>query len=119
MADFDGLISPAGSWMDIPQLSVMAIAIGGIGGCMNAQAVAIAARLELLRGRSVHGDQFPGIDPTGATDSTAGFVAAKITLPTTGVSSACALERMFSQILMLIGTALSLKGRHLAMVTLR
>ncbi|GAA5234485.1 DUF2158 domain-containing protein [Verticiella sediminum] len=47
--DFDGSINPLGAWADIPQLSTQARALGGAGGPMNAQAVALAARLNLLR----------------------------------------------------------------------
>lgn len=48
MPDFDGNIEPAAEWADIPRLSTTAIALGGEFGAMNAQAVAIAKRLNFL-----------------------------------------------------------------------
>lgn len=48
MSDFDGVINPAASWPDVPQLSTDAVAIGGPGGVMNAQAVALVARTKQL-----------------------------------------------------------------------
>lgn len=47
--DFDGVIAPQPAWADIPQLSTQAIAMGGEGGSMNAQAVALAARIAYLQ----------------------------------------------------------------------
>lgn len=67
MADFDGNINPPeAEWADIPQLSTQAKALGGAGGPMNAQAVAIAKRMNALRG--VGGSQFVGYDNSTAQD---------------------------------------------------
>lgn len=49
MPDFEGNLTPAAGWNDIPQLSAVARALGGAGGPMNAQALALAARSEFLR----------------------------------------------------------------------
>ena len=48
MANFDGIIDPASGWPDVPQLSTDALILGGADGPMNAQAVAIVARLKHL-----------------------------------------------------------------------
>lgn len=48
MADFDGIIDPVAEWGDIPQLSNEAIALGGEGGAMNAQALALTKRIVYL-----------------------------------------------------------------------
>lgn len=74
MADFDGIIDPAAEWADIPQLSVDAVALGGAGGAMNAQALAIAKRLKILDNKSVSVTRFGaaadwnGVDGTNNTD---------------------------------------------------
>lgn len=49
MADFDGVIDPTPAWPDVPQLGVEAVALGGEGGPMNAQAVALTARTKSLK----------------------------------------------------------------------
>lgn len=49
MSDFDGNITPAGAWSDVPQLATTAQLLGGTGGPLNAQAVALAARTEKLK----------------------------------------------------------------------
>lgn len=49
MADFDGVINPAAGWPDVPQLGTAAIARGGAGGPMNAQALALSARDKQLQ----------------------------------------------------------------------
>lgn len=52
MADFDGNIDPSSSWASVPQLSTEAQALGGAGGPMNAQAVALTARTKWLLDRN-------------------------------------------------------------------
>ncbi|GAA5234643.1 DUF2158 domain-containing protein [Verticiella sediminum] len=47
---FDGVIDPPGEWADIPQQSEEAPSLGGAAGPMNAQALAIAKRLNALHG---------------------------------------------------------------------
>lgn len=49
MADFDSVMDPSAGWDDVQQLSNSARALGGAGGPMNAQALALAARSKLLR----------------------------------------------------------------------
>lgn len=50
MADFDGVVNKSAAWDDVPQLSTTALALGGVGGPMNAQALALVARdKQLLR----------------------------------------------------------------------
>jgi len=48
MSNFDGNITADPDWVDVPQLSAVCKALGGAGGPMNAQAVAIVARLGYL-----------------------------------------------------------------------
>jgi hypothetical protein len=48
MSNFDGNIVTPSSWPDVPQLSAACVALGGVGGPMNAQALAIVARLGFL-----------------------------------------------------------------------
>lgn len=48
-ADFDGIVDAEPAWADVPQLSVPCVAVGGSGGSMNAQAVAIVQRLNWLK----------------------------------------------------------------------
>lgn len=50
MADFDGVITGAPEWSDVPSLSAIAIALGGHAGSgvMNSQAQAIVKRLNFL-----------------------------------------------------------------------
>lgn len=51
MADFDGKIDAPADWADIPSLSTDALALGGPNGAgtMNAQAVALVARIKHLK----------------------------------------------------------------------
>ena len=55
MADFDGIITPSATWVDIPSLSNTAIALGGTAGAgvMNAQATALTKRTNYLFNYSV------------------------------------------------------------------
>lgn len=48
MTNFDGVVTADPAWVDVPQLSAVCQALGGAGGPMNAQAVAIVARLGFL-----------------------------------------------------------------------
>ncbi|MFM5174420.1 right-handed parallel beta-helix repeat-containing protein [Aeromonas caviae] len=48
-SNFDGVITPPAAWNDVPQLSPAAVALGGVDGPMNAQALALAARTNLLK----------------------------------------------------------------------
>lgn len=48
MSNFDGNIVIPSAWADVPQLSAACQALGGPGGPMNAQAVAMVARLNFL-----------------------------------------------------------------------
>lgn len=50
MSNFDGTITSDPAWVDVPQLSAACKALGGPGGPMNAQAVAIVSRLGFLAG---------------------------------------------------------------------
>lgn len=52
MSDFDGTIDPSASWADIPQLIATAHVKGGVGDPMNAQAVSLAARTNMLNNKS-------------------------------------------------------------------
>lgn len=49
MAEFDGNLTPAAAWADVPKLAVGAHAAGGEGGTMNAQGLAIVQRLLFLK----------------------------------------------------------------------
>ena len=49
MSNFDGIVNPDAAWADVPLLSTAALALGGAGGPMNAQAFALAARTRYLQ----------------------------------------------------------------------
>lgn len=49
MPDFDGVLNPPAGWNDVPQASDEMRLLGGAGGPLNAQAMALAARTELLK----------------------------------------------------------------------
>ncbi|MEL3915587.1 SGNH/GDSL hydrolase family protein [Aeromonas caviae] len=52
MANFDGVITPLPAWADIPQASNKMQLLGGPGGPLNSQALALGARTELLKNES-------------------------------------------------------------------
>lgn len=69
MANFDGSIDPAAEWADVPQLSDTAVALGGAGGPMNAQAVAITARLKFLEASKASNAALAAIDAAKASNA--------------------------------------------------
>lgn len=47
--NFDGVIDPTAEWVDVPQASTEMLLLGGSGGPLNAQAVALAKRTKWLK----------------------------------------------------------------------
>lgn len=57
MTDFSGVIDPTAAWSDVPNMTAEAVLMGGDGGSLNAQALALAARTKLLKQTTdTHGD---------------------------------------------------------------
>lgn len=77
MSDFDGNIDPPASWADVPSLSTEAAALGGTGGPMNAQAVALVKRVKQLRDEKASLDDLAVVEgvASAAADAAAAATA--------------------------------------------
>lgn len=70
MSEFDGIVTGAPEWVDVPSLSAEAIALGGSAGsgAMNAQAVAIVKRENFLLNYTFRIDPASGFATLGASN---------------------------------------------------
>lgn len=70
MSDFDGVITGAPEWSDVPSLSANAVALGGASGAgaMNAQAASISKRLNYLLSYTFPLDAASGYATLGASN---------------------------------------------------
>lgn len=79
MSDFDGNISTTeAEWADVPSASTQMRLLGGTGGPMNAQAVALVKRSNQLKARADALEQTSGASILGADDGAGGSIFTKV-----------------------------------------